>query len=121
MNNLTIKNDDARPDMDALLGDFFQNEVPKPWPAFQPPMPVRATHSVSFWTRSAGRLALAACVALLVGGYLSLGGFFPRSQTPTGVSREAPDAAKGFDRSKKPLPELPKQMDEDVTPMGTIR
>src|SRR5437667_10780783 len=82
MSNLaTIPNEEARPEMDNLLHDYFQAEMPHPWPTFQAPRPMRLKTPASFWSRTGGRLALAGSIALLVLGYLALGAFFPRSQT----------------------------------------
>jgi hypothetical protein len=78
-----LKND--RPDVDTLLQDYFQAELPKPWPAFQAPMQTRTKPPVSLWSRYSGRIAMAACIAALVAGYLSLASYFPRVQEPTGV------------------------------------
>ena len=122
MNNLTIKNDEARPEMDAMLTEFFQGELPRPWPSFKAPL-ARTKEPASFWSRSSGRLALAACIALLVGGYLSLGGFFPRAQTPTGVEQAAPDTANRPEKSKAALPKVQGRRPADppmATPMGNL-
>ena len=118
MNNLTIKNDDARPEMDAMLGEFFQAEMPHPWPTFKAPANLRTKERVSFWSRTSGRLALAACIALLVGGYLSLGGFFPRSQTGTGVQQILPDTASRPGKAKDtPRPQNPQPIPDQAIPM----
>jgi len=93
MSNQMIRNDEARPEMDEMLHAYFQAEMPSPWPSFKAPRDARAKRPVSFWSRHGSRLALAACVALLVAGYLALGGFFPRFQTPTGVQPETPNIA----------------------------
>jgi hypothetical protein len=80
-----LKNEEARPDMDDLLHDYFQAELPRPWPTFQAPRAARTKRPASLWSRYSGRIALAACIALLAAGYLTLAGYFPRMQTPTGV------------------------------------
>jgi hypothetical protein len=80
-----FKNEEARPDVDNLLHDYFRSELPRPWPAFQMPRSVRTKRPASFWSRYSGRIALAACIALLAAGYLTLAGYFPRVQTPNGV------------------------------------
>jgi RNA polymerase sigma-70 factor, ECF subfamily len=80
MTNLSTRPQESRPEVDALLRDYFESEMPRPWPAFKAPI----TKPVS-WSRYTGRLALAASVALLVAGYLTLAGFFPRTQSPTGI------------------------------------
>ena len=120
MNDMMIKNDDARPEMDALLTEFFQAELPQPWPTFKAPGSVRIKEQPSFWSRSSGRLALAACIALLVGGYLTLGGFFPRSQAPTGVVPVAPNTAQGIEKLKKDLPKIQDNRPAEPMPMGQI-
>jgi hypothetical protein len=82
MNNLsTLPNEEARPEVDEMLHDYFQSEMPHPWPAFQTPRTMRTKTHASLWSRTGGRLALAGSIALLVLGYLALGAFFPRSQT----------------------------------------
>ena len=91
--NPTLKNDESRRDVDVLLHHYFQAELPSPWPTFTAPKALRLKRPVSSWSRYSGRLALAACVALLVAGYLTLGGFFPRPANATGVHQEAPDIA----------------------------
>ena len=86
MNNIsTLKNDEARPDMDVMLHDYFQAALPHPWPTFKPPSTTRTRRPAPVWARYAGRMALAACVALLIAGYLTLSGYFPRPHTPSGV------------------------------------
>jgi len=75
--------------MDTLLHDYFEAEMPKPWPAFKAPMQPRAKKPASFWSQYSGRLALAACVALMVAGYLTLGGFFTQPTTMGGVTNQA--------------------------------
>jgi hypothetical protein len=64
-------------DLDALLGAFFKKEVPRPWPAFQPPRPKRVLPFRPAAPRPrffGSRLALAAAVALLLlGGWLLSG------------------------------------------------
>jgi hypothetical protein len=74
--------DDGPDDLDRLLGEFFRNEVPSPWPPLAAPVktPVSRVGFGSWWT---GRMALAASVAaLLVGGWL-LSGRLP-GPVPTG-------------------------------------
>ncbi len=83
---LAEKNGDARPEMDVVLRKYFHAEMPHPWPRFNAPLGLRMSQPVSFWSRYAGRLALAACVTLLVAGYLTLSGYFPRTVAPNGTS-----------------------------------
>jgi hypothetical protein len=101
-----LPNEEARPEMDDLLRDYFQAELPHPWPAFKAPAVAQLKTPASFWSRTGGRLALAGTVAVLVFGYLALGTFFPRTKAPTGVDPAAPDAARGFDKPKKPITTL---------------
>jgi len=120
MNNLcSLPNDEARPETDVLLHDYFQAELPHSWPTFKTPKPARIKQPVSFWSRYSGRLALAACVALLVAGYLTLGGFFPRSQAPTGVQemQNIGQREKGPKTVVMPAPQN-KQAEEQI-PMPT--
>jgi hypothetical protein len=89
--NDVLKNEEARPDMDDLLHDYFQAELPRPWPTFHLPRSERKNRPASLWSRYSGRIALAACIALLAAGYLTLAGYFPRMQAPTGVEQVSPD------------------------------
>lgn len=76
------QNHDSSPDnLDVLLSAFFRSEMPSRWPAFQrsEQQAVPAGRRRSFLKRS--RLALAASLALLVGGYWVLSGAMP-SQGP---------------------------------------
>jgi hypothetical protein len=66
-------------ELDGLLRAFFQAEIPDPWPSLEAPAPRIALpvtpDSVrkGFWS---SHLALAASVALLLGGSLFLSGSF---------------------------------------------
>jgi hypothetical protein len=114
MNNTATLNGEARPEMDDLLHDYFQAEMPHPWPTFKAPKPMRMKTPASFWSRYSGRLALAACVALMVAGYLSLGGFFPRSQEPTGLQKATEDVGI---REKGAKPKSTAKQIDDPMPM----
>jgi hypothetical protein len=68
-------------DVEALLHDFFRSEVPVPWPA--PPVVAQEPAQVIKPFRRPrfgryARLAMAAAVATLLIGYLTLAAFFPR-------------------------------------------
>ncbi len=106
MNNLMQRNDDSRPEMDGLLHEYFQCELPHPWPTFKAPRqkPIR-----SLWARSASRLALAACVALLIGGYLMVGGSFTTPQASE-LQQVAPPSAFKEKGSKAVLPNPPEEL-----------
>jgi hypothetical protein len=90
MNNLSTYHDEARPEMDDMLRDFFRAEMPHPWPTFTTPKPLRLKRPATLWSRYAGRLALAACVGLLVAGYLGLSGYFVTPDAGTGLQQGAP-------------------------------
>ncbi len=116
MSNSVIQNDEARPDVDAVLGEFFKAQMPTPWPAFKAPLQTRLKRPESYWSRYSGRLALAACVALLVAGYITLAGFFPRGQGPSGVQNQIENHIGQRDKS----PEQPKPApNPDAVPMPT--
>jgi len=90
----------ADQDIDTLLRDFFQSEMPHPWPAFQPPrrqsLPYRPREKRPFALTS--RWALAASVAvLLISGWLLSGS----------LGRMAPGRTVG--------PEMPQGGDADGT------
>src|SRR5471032_260860 len=91
MNNMMQKNDETRPELDELLHEYFQAQLPQPWPTFKAPVTLRQKRTASFWSRSAGRIALAACIALMVAGYLTLGGFFLATQGPSVTTKGAED------------------------------
>jgi hypothetical protein len=113
MNSIvTQNNDEARSDMDELLHDYFQAEMPNPWPTFKAP---RTKTVASSWSRVSGRLALAACVGLLVLGYLTLGGFFPRNHGPSDLQKAAEDI--GSKERKTVRPQTPSE-DPMPSPMG---
>jgi hypothetical protein len=102
MNNMPTldNNGEARSGVDVLLRDYFQAELPHPWPTFQAPGPMRASRPETTWSRNSTRLALAASVALLVAGYLTLSGFFPRQTAPSGVQQVQPNIASKEKPSK---------------------
>jgi hypothetical protein len=103
-----VKNQEARPEVDRMLRDYFQSELPRPWPAFRAPRSARINEAPSLWSRCGGRIALAACITLLAAGYLSLAGYFPRLQPNTGVQEiehigQNPDGKKSPERPQ-PVP-----------------
>lgn len=110
---------DDRPEVDQLLQDYFQAEMPKPWPQFKAP---RAARPQTTWARYSGRMALAACVSLLVAGYLMLGGAFPAmSRDPNAVHDVVPPIGMK-EGQKRDLPKNQKPAEDDrVEPMGTTR
>jgi hypothetical protein len=106
MNNLATFNDEARPEMDDLLHDYFHAELPNPWPTFKAPTVTWLKRPATIWSRYSGRVALAACVALLVGGYLALSGFFVAPDAGTGLQPVTPNVAKK-DKGSKVNIEIP--------------
>jgi hypothetical protein len=66
--------DGAPDELDRMLKDYFQSELPSPWPA--PPVPTSPRPAVAFRANGLGhsRLVLAASIAtLLLGGWLLTG------------------------------------------------
>jgi hypothetical protein len=106
--------------MDDLLHDYFQAEMPKPWPTFKAPKQARAKKSETLWSRYSGRVALAACIALLIAGYWSVTGDTPTARTSNGVETVGPDIAakdkgpNGVRPKVAPRPQEPDRME----PMG---
>lgn len=86
MNSTSEKHDEARPDVDRLLHGYFQAETPHPWPRFRAPVTLRANEPAPAWSRYSGRMAMAVCVAILVGGYIALSGYFPRPVANEGTT-----------------------------------
>jgi hypothetical protein len=77
----------AADDLDGLLRQFFQAQLPDPWPKLrlsdEPPAGVRPGR----WTLLRSRLALAASIALLVGGQVLLANSF-RGEDMTKATRD---------------------------------
>ena len=122
-NMTTLPHEEARPEMDDLLHDYFQAEMPQPWPSFKTPKPARARQPVSVFSRYAGRVALAACVALLVAGYFTLGQSFPGPQTNNGLQDVIPpvglkDGSKKADRPKADKKRAGDPVLDRLEPMG---
>jgi hypothetical protein len=66
--------------VDDLLRSYFRAEMPEPWPEMRAPapiLPLAAPAQRKTWWRRAGRLAIAASVALMLIGYLALASLFP--------------------------------------------
>jgi hypothetical protein len=81
-------------DLDALLQAYFRAEMPQPWPA--PPLVRAAEASVKpkrARTVGRSRMALAASVAILVGGTLSLPLHTSNQKTPEQMPRMLPGEA----------------------------
>src|SRR5262245_40303499 len=121
MSNLILRNEENGSEMDHLLHDYFRSEMPHPWPAFKAP---RQKPTISFWSRSAGRFAIAACIALLMLGYLTLGGFCPRLQGPSEMTKQGENMGMGEKKGPRPVQQLPKTAaptgQTELQPVGTI-
>jgi anti-sigma factor RsiW len=94
----------APDELDRLLRDFFRAELPEPWPAWAPPeaqadRPKPAGRPR--WPAVRRRLVLAASVALLLVGYLTLARAFP------GTSEQGGPAVSDQNTMGK-LPAVPK-------------
>src|SRR5256885_2034348 len=87
-------------EVERRLRDFFQDEMPHPWPA------APRTESAPAARRGSGlRLALAASVALVLAGYLALAGFFPRTVPTQALDVQGPHIAdRPTHHSAQPAP-----------------
>jgi len=121
----TNPNHDGAPEgseVDRLLRGFFRAEMPDPWPSFEAPSPPRnilpfrpaLTHRP---TALRSRLALAASVAVLVGGAWLLGSRLtdPKSK-PSGPGYIGGDA-----KSLKPGDDLPKNYTVPPVPVIEVK
>ena len=90
MSNLNPTRPEAS-DVDDLLRKYFQREMPAAWPACPRPTPPRQRRLVSLWSYRLPRVALAAAVALLFVGYLSVARWFPQDTAGIGLSPTAPE------------------------------
>src|SRR5712692_10154259 len=84
---------------DRLLREFFQAQMPDPWPNLEPPaQPIAAPAQAPGrrWNLVRSRLALAASIALLVGGHLFLSGTFRTDEKPRDDSAEIDENLTGF-------------------------
>jgi hypothetical protein len=98
----------ASDDLDILLRDYFQAEMPHPWPACPQP-PARAVLAPltpsSRWTLARSRFALAASIGMLLACLWGLGGKFvsdppDEASTPLGITGQR---EKPYDPSGKPV------------------
>lgn len=99
----------SRDHLDELLRTFFRSEMPRPWPAFEPPlMPAPLERHNRPLRRS--RLVLAASLAILLLGAWLLAGAFRNAGAPTGGPGSGDFTAKpgvGFEKDKMPQPPAP--------------
>jgi hypothetical protein len=86
-------------DLDGLLRAFYRAEMPHPWPELEPPAYTTVPSSrLAFWRGiKRSHLALAASVALLIGGALLFSGKLPVIGTivgkgyPSEIGRNTPE------------------------------
>ena len=71
--------------MDRLLSQYFQNELPQPWPDANAIVPVTPSSETKSYTGLRSRVALAASVLILTGLGLSLPANAPKDNNPQGV------------------------------------
>ncbi len=100
-------------DLDGLLRQFFQAEMPDPWPRLVPPEAASAPAPVRWrgWTLLRSRLALAASLALLVGGQLLLAGSYRSNEAarPRNSRKVAKDP-------RTPAHPIPRPQNPDARP-----
>jgi hypothetical protein len=80
--NKTLAKGPLEDNVDGFLESFFKREMPAPWPDARVPRPTHALANRRFLFRSHSRLAMAAAVALILFGYLSLAALFPVEPEP---------------------------------------
>src|SRR5262245_32962244 len=112
-------------ELDGLLCNFFQAELPSPWPACpEPPAQTARLLPRSRWAQLHSHLALAAAIALIVIGLWALGGKLASPIERTDGGFHTPNSAqrirlyevpKLFDLDKVHPKANPAQPDEDPT------
>jgi hypothetical protein len=103
-------------DLDGLLRAFFRAEMPHPWPELEAPAftSVPSTR-LAFWRGiKRSHLALAASVALLIGGSLLFSGKLPA----VGKIMIGPDISANTPEDHRPKKALP---DEAIDPNKVLR
>jgi hypothetical protein len=106
-------------DLDELLSAYYQAEMPNPWPELNVPAQVSVLPTrLAFWRRiRRSHLALAASVALLIGGSLLFAGKAPIYRLP--ATNELPEI--GSVPKKEPVFDPEKVTNKEsivVTPEG---
>jgi hypothetical protein len=95
-------------DLDGLLRAFYRAEMPHPWPELEPPAFTSVPSSrLAFWRGiKRSHLALAASVALLIGGSLLFSGKLPSisrvTEGPTTANRDPEDNVLHHQEPKQP-------------------
>jgi len=91
-------------EVDRLLREFYQAEMPYPWPQVRVPATVPFRRPAARYSRSFRRLAIAAAVVLALVAYWSVAGFFPR-EGPSGTGPNGPEIGKGINH-RAPVQQL---------------
>ncbi|QVL31099.1 hypothetical protein KIH39_19940 [Telmatocola sphagniphila] len=81
--------------LDRTLKEFFQAEMPKPWPAFQAPRPDKSTIQplIARNTLNKSRLSLVVATSLMF-GFVGLMSSLPQGK-PTPINHDEPGTSKG--------------------------
>jgi hypothetical protein len=93
-------------ELDGLLRDFFQSEMPCPWPAVRRPVSYPLA-STSWRRRLRSSLALAASLALLALGLSALSGKFANRPSATPSGQDATGMHQPVDKDAPPLHTIP--------------
>ena len=102
-------------DIEELLRRFYRAEVPQAWPAAPAVTPVRCEAkqprklAIGRFFRVPVRLAIAASVALLVIGYVTLQTWFPEPRSTSEVGNERMGSRDLTPHPINHLPPVPKQ------------
>src|SRR5262245_57846704 len=86
-------------ELDHLLRSFFRAKMPAAWPALNPPAEAPRPQQARALSRS--RLALAAAVALLLGGQIVLSRFYQKDEVPASGGTPAVEVASPAHKKSK--------------------
>ncbi|HEX3150338.1 MAG TPA: hypothetical protein VHR66_19835 [Gemmataceae bacterium] len=107
----TMTKDKTNDDMDRLFGAYFQAQLPAKWPAAPRPWVEKAHNRPAHSTIDPAvksRWALAASVAMLLGGCWYLSGHLNNGKAKTGLNIEGGSAdLKHVKDMKKDPPKMP--------------
>ena len=106
----TNSNHPTRPenDIDRVVGEFFRSQLPRPWPAAPKPWVEKASLSTpSARAASRSRWALAASVAVLVGGCWYLSGHLTNGRERPDTNFDGTADTKHAKDAGKSLPKVP--------------
>jgi hypothetical protein len=91
--------DRANLDVDRLLREFYQAEMPSPWPELALPAQAPRHRPARRFSRTVFRLALAASLVLGLVAFWGVAGLFPRDAAPGNPIR-GPEIGKGLKGGK---------------------